>query len=235
MDQAYKAAGLTPYYETEHVVLYHGDAVDILPLFATGAMAAVVTDPPYVTGTSSSQRRIGHVDLLNAARFYSAWYRLAAAAIDDAGALWTCASWRTLPVVLYAAAEAGLPVTAAAVWDKLWIGPGSNRGLRSRYEMCLLLPRPGFRVRDRGAGDVWRIQASSRKPHGHPAQKPETLMRHILDITEPPPGGVILDPFAGSGTTLAAARAAGYGAVGIEASERWCEVIATRLDAADAG
>lgn len=61
---------------------------------------------------------------------------------------------------------------------------------------------------------------------GHPTQKPMVIMRRLLEKTSP---GVILDPFAGSGSTLVAAKYLGRNAVGIEIDERYCEIAARRL------
>ena len=64
---------------------------------------------------------------------------------------------------------------------------------------------------------------------GHPAAFP-------LEIVTPwvaalaPEGAIVLDPYAGSGTTLVAAESLGRKSVGIEVSERYCEMIAKRLD-----
>ena len=61
----------------------------------------------------------------------------------------------------------------------------------------------------------------------HLTEKPLQLMRDIVKITEP--GGRILDPFAGSGTTLVAARNKGHTAVGIELSSDYHRIATDRL------
>jgi site-specific DNA-methyltransferase (adenine-specific)/modification methylase len=62
----------------------------------------------------------------------------------------------------------------------------------------------------------------------HPTTKPVALMRHIIGEDRTPPG-VILDPYAGSGTTLRAAKDLGRHAIGVEIEERYCEIAAGRL------
>lgn len=62
----------------------------------------------------------------------------------------------------------------------------------------------------------------------HPTEKPPGILLPLIRYSCPV-GGRVVDPFAGSGSTLAAARLSGRESVGIEADERYCEVIATRL------
>ncbi len=62
----------------------------------------------------------------------------------------------------------------------------------------------------------------------HPTVKPLALMKYLVRLVTPP-DGLILDPFAGSGTTLLAAQAEGFQAAGIEVDEEYCEIAAARL------
>jgi DNA modification methylase len=62
----------------------------------------------------------------------------------------------------------------------------------------------------------------------HPTVKPTDVMRWLVRLVTPP-GGVVLDPFAGSGSTLVAARAEGVRSIGIEREDEYAEIIAARL------
>ena len=76
--------------------------------------------------------------------------------------------------------------------------------------------------------DVWDFKTVPPYPGKHPAEKPLLLLEHMI-ATSSRAGDRILDPFAGSGSTLEAARALGRKAVGMEKDEAYCEKIAERL------
>lgn len=115
---------------------------------------------------------------------------------------------------------------------------------RSMWEPWLLFRKPlEGRVQDNlrnwGTGGLKRIssgkpfgdviasrptQVSERKIAPHPSLKPQSFLRHIVRAVLPLGEGVVLDPFAGSGSTLAAAEAIGYSSVGVEIDPRYVEM-----------
>lgn len=225
-----------PYCDIDGVRVYHADALEILPTLPAGSVDAVITDPPYVIGAVSAgnmaSKSGGWANMMNSALWFTEWYRMVDRALRHTGVFWSFCNWRTLPVAMNAAIRANLPVTSLMVWDKEWIGPGGSQGLRPSYELCALMAKPGFAVPDRGVPDVWRHKVGSYKPNGHPAEKPVGLVERIIDCSALPSGSLVVDPFAGSGTTAIAARSRGMRCVAIEAEEKWCELIATRLSQA---
>lgn len=172
---------MTPYYEDDAVTIYHGDALDVLPALDSASVGAVITDPPYIIGAVSAgnmaSKSGGWGDMMNSAHWFAAWYREVDRILRRDGSFWTFCNWRSLPVVMRAAIDAQLAVTSMLVWDKEWIGPGGVQGLRPSYELVALMAQPDFAVRDRSTPDVWRHKVGSYKEHGHPAEKPERLVR----------------------------------------------------------
>jgi site-specific DNA-methyltransferase (adenine-specific) len=75
---------------------------------------------------------------------------------------------------------------------------------------------------------VWNLAPAARQRDGHPAPFPLELARRCIRLSTWP-GEVVLDPFAGTGTTLLAARQLGRRAIGIERSEAYCLAAIDRL------
>lgn len=219
---------MTPYYEHAGITIYHGDCRELLPQIES--VDLVVTDPPYVFGIASTGQEGkagGWGDLMNSAAWYAGILRaLHARTVQRQGAIWIFNSWRSFPILARAAYEAQWPITSLLVWDKQWIGPGGRAGLRPSYELVALFCHARFALSNRGLPDIWRQQWASQRPWGHAAEKPVPLMARLIQESTT---GLVLDPFAGSGTTLVAAKQLGCRAIGIEIEERYCEIAAERL------
>jgi site-specific DNA-methyltransferase (adenine-specific) len=84
-----------------------------------------------------------------------------------------------------------------------------------------------------GASRFFYTAKSSKKERGvyndHPTVKPLALMEYLLKLLSTPDGGIILDPFAGSGTTLVAAKRLNRQCIGIELDPHNCDIIKQRL------
>ncbi len=85
-----------------------------------------------------------------------------------------------------------------------------------------------------GASRFFYCAKSSKREKGadndHPTVKPLTLMDYLLKLLSTPTGGVILDPFAGSGTTLVAAKRQGRTCIGVELTDHNCDIAIERLN-----
>jgi len=96
------------------------------------------------------------------------------------------------------------------------------------------LPRPGDEELDAdGQGRIWTLTSprQDEKAHGkHPTQKPVALLRRIIEATAPE-GGLVLDPFSGSGTTGVAALRLGRRFLGMEQDPTWLALARARLEA----
>lgn len=209
-----------------NATLYLGDCLEILPTL--GKVDAVVTDPPYNFSTTSSGTKFDFIsDAINAAYWFAAVLRAEKALFDPRGGMiWQFLNWKTLTTVQKAASDAGLKIDSLLVWDKCWIGPGGNVGLRPSYELVALMATGDAKLPNRGLPDIWRHPVSNQKPTGHPAEKPLSLLREIVKET---PGEIFLDPFLGSGTTGVAAVENGKRFIGIELDEHWFDIACRRI------
>ncbi len=105
------------------------------------------------------------------------------------------------------------------------------RGNHADNPVCQMCRRSKY---DRGSGvcqcesPVWQVNDRPSKNH-HPTVKPLALMEYLCKLTSTPTGGIVLDPFAGSGTTLLAAYNTGRDYIGIERDPEYVKIIKARL------
>jgi len=211
--------------------IIQGDCLEVLRGMATESVDVVIADPPYMIGAAGVG--VGKTslwgDLCNGAFWFAAWYREVKRIVRPAGCFWTFLNWRTMPAVFKASLDADWHIESMLVWHKNWIGPGGHRGLRPSYEMVALLCGETFALTDRGLQDVQSFSWSGYKPSGHPAEKPVSLLKWLLQISVPA-GSIVLDPFCGSGSTGEACKQLSMDFIGIELSEAYVEMSRKRLE-----
>lgn len=204
------------YYEDDFVQLHHGDCRAVRGWTTADVL---VTDPPYgipagrLSWHTATQT---HAD--------AAWDDLTIR--DEALAMWgerPRAVFGSPKMTAHAPEHRGVPL----VWDK-----GNSPGMGDHawpfgasYEL-IWVHGDGWSGRRRGS--VFRSDhaSSAAVTVGHPTPKPVALMEALISYAPP---GVIADPFAGSGSTLIAARNLGRKVIGVELEEKYCELIVRRL------
>lgn len=250
---------MKPYYEAGNVTIYHGDCRDVMPTLAPGSIDCVITSPPYNLGgepwphlgnwkpgdsaCGRSKWRNGsdaangvqygkHKDSLPHAE-YVAWQQSILLALwgllPDHGSIFYNHKPRPIGGRLWLPLEL-IPPAVTLRQIVIWARAGGMNfnptAFVPTHEWIMVLARDGFRLKSKavsGIGDVWRMNTDV---NSHPAPFPLELPRRVIEATG---AKSILDPYAGSGTTLRAAKDAGLKAIGIEIDERYCEIAAKRM------
>jgi site-specific DNA-methyltransferase (adenine-specific) len=135
---------------------------------------------------------------------------------------------RVHELVLHFYRDAWKDVHHEAIRDRSFMQRGGNVGSRAQPAHTGTV---GSRDYDKADTRLVRSVIRTRSMNGgaiHPTEKPGAILDPLIRYSVPP-GGLVLDPFAGSGSTLLTARSLGRRAVGIEADERYCEAAARRL------
>ena len=248
---------MTPYYEHAGITIYHGDCLEVLNEIPSFDL--VITSPPYNLGSApwehlghwkqgdsaggKSKWKNGsdagagiqygaHVDAIPWPEYLeqqndvisALWRRL-----TPAGAIFYNHKPRVVGGRLWLP-TALVPIEAELRQIVIWARPGGMNfkptAFVPTHEWLMILARPDFRLKSKGVsglGDVWTMTPDR---NAHPAPFPLKLPSRVLESVN---ADLVVDPYAGSGTTLVAAKAHGRRAIGIEIDERFCEMAAKRL------
>jgi site-specific DNA-methyltransferase (adenine-specific) len=216
---------VTPYYADELVTLYLGDCREVTEWLAADVL---VTDPPYGRGWKQgdtctargwvSDRRDGIAGDDDATLRDTAlmmWGARCAVAFGDPLMPRPPGVKQVLPYLKPpdAGGRGAVGGFRRDFEDVYLIGPWST-GLGGRSSLL----RSNARMTGGPGGTAFR--------HGHPHAKPVDVMETLIAAC---PDGTVADPFAGSGSTLVAARNLGRKAIGIEVHEPYAEAAARRL------
>ena len=241
----------TPYYQDDRVTLYLGDAVAALSVMPSACVDAVITDPPYSSGGQYKGDRSGTTaskyggaamsdfsgdnrDQRSFLTWMNLWLGESLRVVRPGGVCAMFTDWRQLPTMTDALQVGGWVWRGIVPWVKpsgrpmfkqrAWLNQceyvvWGTAGSSAVTEMGTTEPLPGF------------YTASAPRERVHQTQKPLDVMRQLVRIA--PEGGVILDPFMGSGTTGVAALNEGRRFVGIELTEHYAQVAESRVAVAN--
>ena len=205
---------MKPYYQDDFITLYHGDCLEYPDLWTCADV--LVTDPPYGVAYQSGWVR-GRID------------RPIKNDHDVKARDEVINTWGDKPAIVFGTWRRERPANTRhrLIWSK-----GADPGMGD-----LKMPWGNSDEEIYILGGGWLGKRTSnvltfpKPPVGnrpdHPTPKPVPLMESL--ITSCPDSWVIVDPFAGSGSTLRAAKNLGRKAIGFEIEEKYCEITAKRL------
>ena len=210
---------MTLYYEDEYVQLHHGDALEEVAWLSADVL---VSDVPYGIDYNSGSRRTTLAASIPGDKDTTAR--------DTVVDWWRNRHGVDAPAIIFGTWRIPRPAGTRAllIWDTkgaLGMGDLSIPWKPSHQEMYVL--GTGFSGRrDSDVITCAPVQSMGTNGRVHPHQKPVALMEALIEKC---PSGTIADPFAGSGSTLIAARNLGRKAIGVELEEAYCELIVKRL------
>lgn len=243
---------MEPYYDDGQVALYCGDWRQVLPGLAPASVDVVMADPPYNIGFSYGAYR----DDLPEWAYRCGQLELAACAatlLKPGGAFWwlnfpekAAWFWEAVPGAtthlrqedwltwVYHPLNAGGSYLRRAHRAWLWFSKGEPTlagAFTGEYQNATdrrILRRLANGERPK-ARDWWedeQVKNVSTEKTEHPCQLPVEMVRWLL---APFPRGLVVDPYAGSGTTLRAAKDLGCRAIGVEIDPDYCDIAVRRL------
>jgi site-specific DNA-methyltransferase (adenine-specific) len=213
-----------------------------------------VCDPPYNIGVDygsgkKADKRRDYVD------WCREWIRLAAATLKQDGSLWVISGQEYGAHIDIAMQDAGLTMRSRITWHEtfgvqcerkfartsrpIYYAVKDPKNFTFNREHVLVPSARQEKYKDKRAaaggkvmGDVWTVNrvcgTFRERVQGVPTQLPEALVRRIVGVSSNP-GDLVLDPFAGSGTTVAVAEAMGRSGWGIEINPDYVTIAQKRV------
>lgn len=231
--------------------IVRADCMEVLPTLDTASFDALITDPPYSSGGQYRGDR-----MQNASNKYSVagtkaeyikhefegdnmdqraftswaahWLALCRRAVKPGGVAAIFIDWRQLAALYDAIQWGGWILRGIIPWDKTNGRPHPGRP-RQQCEFIVWASNGPLSIK-RSAPHMPGLLTCSppaARSRTHQTEKPLKLMRQLVHICED--GGRIIDPFAGSGTTICAAALEGFTGLGLERNEYHARIAQDRL------
>lgn len=222
-----------PIKEAGHIItkentVIHEDSLTVLRQMEAESVDAIITDPPYginyvsQTGASIKNDKSPFI-----------WFLYDAFRVLRSGGSLVCFTrWDVQQTFIDAMKLAGFRVKSEVIWDKVFHGMGDTKAaFAPSRENIIFAVKGKFEFPGHRPKDLITFQKLNSSQMVHPTEKPVGLLANLVtSVTKP--GDLILDPFAGSGTTLVAAKKSGRRFIGVELDDNYYRIARRRIEEA---
>ena len=243
---------MVPHFQSDGVLLYHGDALSIISSLDTHSVDAVLTDPPYSSGGvtlgarqadpaqkyQSSGTKRQYPPMLGDAKDQRSWIMWCTLwfgecwRISREGApLMVFTDWRQLPALSDAVQAAGWKWLGIVPWDKRSARPQIGK-FRQQCEYVLFAVKGRFIAHTQTCLPGLYAYPVIAAQKVHLTSKPVELIEELLAVTAPQ--AKVLDPFMGGGSVGEACIRTGNDYIGIELSPEYFDISRKRLESVQA-
>lgn len=229
--------------------VYNDDCIKVMSELPDESIDLIIADPPYNVGKDygNSSDRQSNEDYL---AFTEEWLTKAVRILKKNGTLYTFGGKEFIAHIYIILEKLNMKFNSWIVWHYTQ-GQGRTKGYSSRHDDILMftknekytfnldsirVPQKYYRARNnmRGAnpGNVWQlshVHYSEQNRLKHPTQKPHALYERMI-LSSSNEGEIVLDPFAGSGSSLVVAKKTNRNYIGIEIEEKYCSMIKEELE-----
>lgn len=208
--------------------IIHDDGLTVLRQMEAESIDAIITDPPYgINYVSQTGARIKNDKSPFIWFLYDA-YRV----LKPGGAILCFTRWDVEQTFIDAIKLAGFQVKSEVIWDKVHHGMGDTKAaFAPSHENIVFAIKGKYSFPGHRPKDLVTFSKLGSAQMIHPTEKPVGLIANLItSVTKP--GDLILDPFAGSGSTLVAAKKTGRRFIGVELDDEYFEKAHRRIEEA---
>lgn len=217
--------------------LYEGDCMQLLHEIEDGWADLVLADPPYGMDFQSNMReKDERFPKIAGDKQPFIWFlREAYNKTKEGGALICFCNWSNQEAFRQAIEWAGYKVRSHIIWDRGYGGMADTKTtFAPQHDIVWFATKGRCELKDTRPTSIMRSMKVPPNDLMHPNEKPVALYAQFIRLLTPP-GGRVLDPFAGSGASGEAALMEDRDWIGIELDPRYAKLIVKRLSGARQG
>lgn len=209
--------------------MYCMDCMDGFKQIDDQSVDLIVTDPPYFLPATHYQTRTqfsrNFADLGILEHFFKGVFNEFARIIKPTGRIYIFCDGQSYPLFYYHLYHFCKNVRPL-IWDKKT--SINAYSWRHQHEIIIFAEMPDCKPVPSGDGDILKHSAVKVEERTHPAEKPVDLLKRLIDKSSSP-GDLVLDPFAGSGSTILACILLGRNFIGFEKSVDYYKIAEERI------